>query len=247
MPGGKKKSKSSSKKKNKSSRNKDGGAKTTTDNRKKAIPLDEVLLQAEQAMEMSNVDAPLQLFTYASGILRPRVHNNNNNTSTTDGNSMQQDNDNDTNEQDKKILSTILGKMGEIKASNGNVDGARSDFLDAVELLGPSTYNNNNNNNSNNDMTTEVGECSSNVETAQTCESRASLHLYLGQLSCGNEALTSLNVGVQELQYAVFILERIIESSANAKSDEDDVDMDDGDDDDMMSIGNLRRFLIETR
>jgi len=216
MPGGKKKSKSSSKKKNRSSRNnKDGGATTTTDDRKKAIPLDEVLSQAEQAMEMSNVDAALQLFTYASGILRPRVHNN---TSATDGNSMQQDNDNDTNEQDEKILSTILGKMGEIKASNGNVDGARSDFLDAVELLGPSTYNNNNNN-SNNDMTTEVGECSSNVETAQTCESRASLHLYLGQLSCGNEALASLNVGVQELQYAVCILERIINSSANAKSD----------------------------
>ena len=247
MPGGKKKTKSSSKKKNKSSRNKGGGATTTTDDRKKAIPLDEVLSQADQAMEMSNVDAALQLFTYASGILRPRVHNNNNNTSATDGNSMQQDNDNDTNEQDKKILSTILGKMGELKASNGNVDGARSDFLDAVELLGPSTYNNNNNN-SNNDMTTEVGECSSNVETAQTCESRASLHLYLGQLSCGNEALTSLNVGVQELQYAVCILERIINSSANAKSDGDDVDMDEEeDDDDMMSIGNLRRFLIETR
>lgn len=246
MPGGKKKTKSSSKKKNKSSRNKGGGATTTTDDRKKAIPLDEVLSQADQAMEMSNVDAALQLFTYASGILRPRVHNNNN-TSATDGISMQQDNDNDTIEQDKKILSTILGKMGEIKASNGNIDGARSDFLDAVELLGPSTYNNNNNN-SNNDMTTEVGECSSNVETAQTCESRASLHLYLGQLSCGNEALTSLNVGVQELQYAVCILERIINSSANAKSDGDDVDMDEEeDDDDMMSIGNLRRFLIETR
>jgi len=245
MPGGKKKTKSSSKKKNKSSRNKGGGATTTTDDRKKAIPLDEVLSQAEQAMEMSNVDAALQLFTYASGILRPRVHNNNN-TPATDGNSMQQDNDNDTIEQDKKILSTILGKMGEIKASNGNVDGARSDFLDAVELLGPSTYNNNNNN-SNNDMTTEVGECSSNVETAQTCESRASLHLYLGQLSCGNEALTSLNVGVQELQYAVCILERIINSSANAKSIEDDVDMNDGDDNAMMSIGNLKRFLIETK
>ena len=244
MPGGKKKSKSSSKKKNKSSRNKDGGSTTTTDNRKKAIPLDEVLSQAEQAMEMSNVDAALQLFTYASGILRLRVYNNNN-TSTTDGN-MQQDNDNDTIEQDKKILSTILGKMGELKASNGNVDGARSDFLDAVELLGPSTHNNNN---SNSDLATEVGECISNVETAQTCESRASLHLYLGQLSCGNEALTSLNVGVQELQYAVCILERIINSNANAKSDGDDVDMDDGEDndDDMTSIRNLKRFLIETR
>ena len=246
MPGGKKKTKSSSKKKNKSLRSNSRGATTTTDDRKKAIPLDEVLSQAEQAMEMSNVDAALQLFTYASGILRPRVHNNNNNTSTTDGNSMQQDNDDEAIEQDKKILSTILGKMGEIKASNGNVDGARSDFLDAVELLGPSTYNNNNNNNSNNDM--KDGECISNVETAQTCESRASLHLYLGQLSCGNEALTSLNVGVQELQYAVCILERIIESSANAKSDGDDVEMnEEEDDDDMMSIGNLRRFLIETR
>ena len=221
MPG--KKKKSSSSKKNKSS-SKNNGA-SNNGNRKKAIPLEDVLTQAESAMEMSDVNTALQLFSYAAGVLHTRVHDD----STTSTTSPAADNDNISNNinQDKSTLSTVLGKMGELKASNGDVDGARSDFLNAIELLGPSaTSTRTSNSNINAD----------NIQTAQNCESRANLHLYLGQLSMGIEALDSLKVGVTELEFAVGILERIC--CAKIEERDDDVDMEDV---------NVKLFLVETR
>ena len=221
MPG--KKKKSSSSKKNKSSSKKNGAS--NNGNRKKAIPLEDVLTQAESAMEMSDVNTALQLFSYAAGVLHTRVHDD----STTSTTSPAADNDNISNNinQDKSTLSTVLGKMGELKASNGDVDGARSDFLNAIELLGPSaTSTRTSNSNINTD----------NIQTAQNCESRANLHLYLGQLSMGIEALDSLKVGVTELEFAVGILERIC--CAKIEERDDDVDMEDV---------NVKLFLVETR
>ena len=221
MPG--KKKKSSSSKKNKSSSKKNGAS--NNGNRKKAIPLEDVLTQAESAMEMSDVNTALQLFSYAAGVLHTRVHDD----STTSTTSPAADNDNISNNinQDKSTLSTVLGKMGELKASNGDVDGARSDFLNAIELLGPSaTSTRTSNSNINAD----------NIQTAQNCESRANLHLYLGQLSMGIEALDSLKVGVTELEFAVGILERIC--CAKNEERDDDVDMEDV---------NVKLFLVETR
>ena len=219
MPG--KKKKSSSSKKNKSS-SKNNGA-SNNGNRKKAIPLEDVLTQAESAMEMSDVNTALQLFSYAAGVLHTRVHDD----STTSTTSAAADNISNNIIQDKSTLSTVLGKMGELKASNGDVDGARSDFLNAIELLGPSaTSTRTSNSNINAD----------NIQTAQNCESRANLHLYLGQLSMGIEALDSLKVGVTELEFAVGILERIC--CAKIEERDDDVDMEDV---------NVKLFLVETR
>ena len=219
MPG--KKKKSSSSKKNKSSSKKNGAS--NNGNRKKAIPLEDVLTQAESAMEMSDVNTALQLFSYAAGVLHTRVHDD----STTSTTSAAADNISNNINQDKSTLSTVLGKMGELKASNGDVDGARSDFLNAIELLGPSaTSTRTSNSNINTD----------NIQTAQNCESRANLHLYLGQLSMGIEALDSLKVGVTELEFAVGILERIC--CAKIEERDDDVDMEDV---------NVKLFLVETR
>ena len=219
MPG--KKKKSSSSKKNKSS-SKNNGA-SNNGNRKKAIQLEDVLTQAESAMEMSDVNTALQLFSYAAGVLHTRVHDD----STTSTTSAAADNISNNIIQDKSTLSTVLGKMGELKASNGDVDGARSDFLNAIELLGPSaTSTRTSNSNINTD----------NIQTAQNCESRANLHLYLGQLSMGIEALDSLKVGVTELEFAVGILERIC--CAKIEERDDDVDMEDV---------NVKLFLVETR
>ena len=219
MPG--KKKKSSSSKKNKSSSKKNGAS--NNGNRKKAIPLEDVLTQAESAMEMSDVNTALQLFSYAAGVLHTRVHDD----STTSTTSAAADNISNNIIQDKSTLSTVLGKMGELKASNGDVDGARSDFLNAIELLGPSaTSTRTSNSNINAD----------NIQTAQNCESRANLHLYLGQLSMGIEALDSLKVGVTELEFAVGILERIC--CAKNEERDDDVDMEDV---------NVKLFLVETR
>ena len=252
MPSGKKK-KSSSKKNNKK--------------QKKPIPLEDVLSQAESAMEMSDVNTALQLFAYASGILRSQLQ------VVDDGapplpssNCMQQENNTSHHHQVQEVaetatiqstLSTVLGKMGELKASNGDVDGSRSDFLEAIELLGPSTAltndtkmeaieendsNSNNNNNSSNNT----------IQTAQTHETRASLHLYLGQLSLGNEALISLQCGVQELEYAVGTLQHLVNDRSAKTTEEKDYDVNmegnEEDDEEMMGTAvNLKQMLAETR
>lgn len=218
MPG--KKKKSSSSKKNKSSSKKNGAS--NNGNRKKAIPLEDVLTQAESAMEMSDVNTALQLFSYAAGVLHTRVHDD----STTSTTAAAADNISNNINQDKSTLSTVLGKMGELKASNGDVDGARSDFLNAIELLGPSATS----------TRTSNSNINTDIQTAQNCESRANLHLYLGQLSMGIEALDSLKVGVTELEFAVGILERIC--CAKIEERDDDVDMEDV---------NVKLFLVETR
>lgn len=225
MAGGQKKKSSSSKsKKNKSRKSNSNGAP------KKPVPLEEVLSQAENAMEMSDIDTALQLFSYAAGVLRSKVH-----SSSADGSI-----NTDTNscDQDKATLSTVLGKMGELKASNGDVEGARTDFLDAIELLGP-TSTTTADAEDGKMMAIEEGECY--VGVAQSSESRASLHLYLGQLSSGTEALESFSVGVSELERAVTILEHICASSGDGTND---IDMEDGGD---MSVGNLKQSLVETR
>lgn len=246
MPSGKKK-KSSSKKNNKK--------------QKKPIPLEDVLSQAESAMEMSDVNTALQLFAYASGILRSQLQ------VVDDGapplpssNCMQQENNTSHHHQvqtTQSTLSTVLGKMGELKASNGDVDGSRSDFLEAIELLGPSTAlandtkmeaieendSNSNINNNNNNNT---------IQTAQTHETRASLHLYLGQLSLGNEALVSLQCGVQELEYAVGTLQHLVNDRSAKTTEEKDYDVNmegNEEDDEEMMVGtvNLKQMLAETR
>lgn len=211
MPSGKKK-KSSTKKRNVSSKKENGGNKSP-------ISLDDVLSQAETAMEMANIEMALQLFQYAASVLRERVHGDASSNSV----------------DDKRNLTSVLGKTGEIKASMGDVEGARTDFLDAIELMGHST-----NSEEMSDEQTDVDNVNS-LSTAQQCEHIASLYLYLGQLSSGCEALVSFETGVQQLKKAVTILDRRCKSIRVGQTT-DGMDVEEE-----MSIGELSRYLEETR
>jgi len=183
--------------------------------KKPAPSLEDVLTQADSAMEMSDIDMAMKLFGYATQVLRSRIQG------TGDGRG---------DEQDKYTLAHVLGKMGELKASCGDVEGARNEFLDAIELL-------ENEQEATNMFQGDGGEL--NISTAQNCESKAGLYLYLGQLSTGTEALTALRVGVSELQKTVSILDQLI-----ASKDDEENGMDvDGE----LNSLNLKRFRVETK
>ncbi|KAL7485223.1 hypothetical protein ACHAW6_010823 [Cyclotella cf. meneghiniana] len=204
MAGGKKKKSSSKKKANGAARK---GTRGKT-NLPSSVSLDDVLSQAESAMEMANVEVALQLFEYVASVLRNRVHGDNATSSEA--------NDERNVDEDKKTLASVLGKMGELKASMGNVDAARVDFLDAIELMGHSL--NVAACNIHNDVSMDLLDIVDiNLSTAQHCEHLAGLYLYLGQLSSGCEALTSFKTGVHELKKAVSILERLCNCAASAK------------------------------
>lgn len=204
MAGGKKKKSSSKKKANGAARK---GTRGKT-NLPSSVSLDDVLSQAESAMEMANVEVALQLFEYVASVLRNRVHGDNATSSEA--------NDERNVEEDKKTLASVLGKMGELKASMGNVDAARVDFLDAIELMGHSL--NVAACNIHNDVSMDLLDIVDiNLSTAQHCEHLAGLYLYLGQLSSGCEALASFKTGMHELKKAVSILERLCNCAASAK------------------------------
>ena len=213
MAGGKKKKSSSNQKKNKSRKIKNA----TAGMRNTPISLDEVLDQAESAMETFDLDGAMTLFTYAKEVLTSRIHASAPNTAISDGIS---------NDDDRATLSNVLGKLGELQASNGDRDGARKHFLDAIEMMGPTPTTNE-----------EIHRNIINI--SQNCEKRAGLHLYLGQLSSGMEALSYFRVGVSELERAVSLLEG--KSVAGAAA------VDRAQCEDNMDLDNLQRSLIETR
>ena len=203
-------------KKKKQQRGKSRNGSSGSGGKKPAPSLEDVLTQAESAMEMSDIDMAMKLFGYAVQVLRSRIHGTG---------------DESVDEQDKFTLANVLGKMGELKASCGDVEGARNDFLDAIELLG------NQQEEATDMLQGDDGEC--NLSTAQNCESKAGLYLYLGQLSTGTEALTALRIGVSELQRTVSILDQLV-----ASKDDEANGMDvDGE----LNLLNLKKFRIETK
>ncbi len=222
MAGGTKKKSPGNQKKSKARKIKNGAgnnSKHHNDIKQNPISLDEVLEQAESAMEMFDFDGAVTLFTYAKEVLTARVHAPAPNSDGSDGNSI---------DQDRVILSTVLGKLGEIQASNRDGDGARKHFLDAIELMGPTP-------------TTNEDSEGNIISIAQNCEKRAGMHLYLGQLCTGEEALTYFRVGVSELERAVSVLEGKSVPNATAAAVVDLVQCKDTD------LVNLQRYLIETR
>jgi len=212
-------------KKKKQQRGKSSRKNGTTNSSKKSVPtLENVLTQAESAMEMSDIDTAMKLFAYAAETLRSRIHSGGDDDSAAAA-------DGSSDETNKRTLANVLGKMGELKASCGDVEGARNEFLDAIELLG--------NQQEATDMIKDADEEGNNIMTAQNCESKAGLYLYLGQLSMGAEALTALRIGVTELQRTVSILDRCLASKTD-EAFEMDVDGE-------VNSLNLKRFLIETK
>lgn len=209
---------------------KNGNTTKKANGNKKAPSLEEILSQAESALQMANIEMALQLFEYSASLLRERVHG-----------------DDDCNDADRRTLASVLGKMGEMKASMGNVEGARSEFLDAIELLG----NSNQSDKSAEDADKSMGEDETmdvldnidvSLSTAQHSEHLASLYLYLGQLSYCSEALTSFQTGVHELKKAVCILQKLSDAkNGGEKKDEMELDGEN------MTIEELSRYLEETR
>ncbi|CAB9529775.1 TPR domain protein [Seminavis robusta] len=84
-----------------------------------------------------------------------------------------------------KLFVHVLEKLGELKASEGNSGAAKQDFERAIAIM---TTNN----------TTDNPK-----EAAQYQETLAGLHLYIGQLSCEQEALQAYQKGLQCLETAL--------------------------------------------
>ena len=114
-------------------------------------------------MDALDLDRAYSLYTAASTCLRRQVG-----------------------EQQKMLLSHALGKLGEVKVSFGDVEGARDDFSNAISFL-------------------------ENEDTVAIHETRASLCLYLGQVSSGLEALVAYRKGVEELEACIRLREKRFE------------------------------------
>jgi hypothetical protein len=123
---------------------------------KKEVNVNQIINDAETAMVGVDLDRAHSLYTAASKILREQIG-----------------------VPQKILLSRVLGKLGEVKVSLSDHDGARDDFSAAISLL----ENEDNN----------VG----------IHESRANLFLYLGQVSSDQEALVALRKGVEELEACI--------------------------------------------
>ncbi len=124
------------------------------------------------------------------------------------------------NDDNREKLSAVLGKLGEAKVSQGNQEGARKDFADAIALL---TEQDDNELNS--------------TDLIQKQEIRGGLYLYLGQLSSDYEALAAYEKGIDDFEKSLRRREAI---AAPASSNTDMVD--DNDDE-----GKVEALLQETR
>lgn len=142
----------------------------------KTVNVHQVIGDADHAMESLEMDRALSLYSAAATILKGQVQLK-------------------VPEANPVLLARVLLKLGEVKVSLENEEGARQDFEFATTLLNK-----------------EVEE-----DTLETHEIRASLCLYLGQLSSEQEALESLRKGICELEACV----RLRESECEHKQQQD--------------------------
>mmetsp|Transcript_7302 Transcript_7302/g.10334 ORF Transcript_7302/g.10334 Transcript_7302/m.10334 type:complete len:442 (+) Transcript_7302:44-1369(+) len=106
----------------------------------------------------------------------------------------------DSQQDDIVKLSNVLAKVGEAKVSMGDQDGARDCFLNAISCLSSTTWRG---------------------DEIQLHETRASLHLYLGQLSSEQEALTAYKNGTQELEACISLREKVASTQGDTDMDGD--------------------------
>jgi len=189
--------------------------------------LDDVLAKADQALEASDVQTALGLFTYAADVLQRRLDGTPAAAANGNGSAIASVDENEI----RSLLSRVLGQAGEARVSLGDPEGGRENFEEAIELLGNLTTDE--------EMAGSEVDHASSTADAQTCEARAGLHLYLGQLSAGKEALASYQAGVKDLERCVKILDRIANTgaaSAGARAVEDG-----------NGEGSFQTALVETR
>jgi tetratricopeptide (TPR) repeat protein len=133
---------------------------------KKEVNVNQIILRGDTAMEALDLDRAYSQYTAASKILWEQIG-----------------------VPQKILLSRVLGKLGEVKVSLGDHDGAHDDFSAAISLL----------ENEDNNMAIH--------------ESRANLNLYLGQVSSEQEALVALRKGVEELDSCIRLREKSCEQN----------------------------------
>ena len=104
------------------------------------------------------------------------------------------------------LLSKVLGKMAEAKVALGDQGGAQQDFLEATNLLsgdGPSS---------------SLPSEQNLVAVAQWKEARASLYLYLGQLSSSSDALEAFTRAIGDLKACIASLEEFLKGTPGDES-----------------------------
>ncbi len=133
------------------------------------------------------------------------------------------------------FLSKILGKMAEAKVSLGDQMGGQADFVEATTLLkgdGP------------------IGDdYNSLVARAQWREARASLFLYLGQLSSSKDALDVFTKAIDDMKECIRLLEQVLTHHGNGNtsvngSDSNNMSMEDENEN---SNDSLQSALLETK
>jgi|AntRauTorckE5430_2_1112549.scaffolds.fasta_scaffold08703_2 hypothetical protein len=169
------------------------GPKVAMANNQEANPPDihQVLSQADAALEASNSESAMQLYTCAANLLRKKLQ------ASTIVNS---DARNEAKDSEILLLSRVLGKMAEAKVSMGDQQGGQRDFLEATNLLS-------------NDSSSH-----SPIDQAQWKEARASLYLYLGQLSSSNDALEAFTKAINDLKACAALLEEATNINSSDES-----------------------------
>jgi len=196
--------KSSSSKKKKSGRGKvkvaAAAATITPTPANPPADINDVLAQADVALESSNVETAMQLYTYAADVLRNQLQALSTNMAAS----------NKERESTALRLSKILGKMAETKVSMGDQQGGQQDFLEATNLLSGD------------------GPTGDQIARAQWKEARASLYLYLGQLSGSNDALEAFTRAITDLKDCVGLLEEGVKNCVTMDHDssEDSLEVD---------------------
>ena len=130
------------------------------------MDVNQIIADADAAMESVELDRALSLYSAASSILKGHVQ-----LQVPEANPL--------------LLARVLLKLGEVKVSLEDPEGARQDFVFATSLI----------------------EKDDDDIVLETHEIRAGLWLYLGQLSSEQEALAAFRKGIEELEACVRLLE----------------------------------------
>jgi hypothetical protein len=142
----------------------------------KTVNVNDLIQEADTAMEAMDLDRAHALYTAASTCLQGQIG-----------------------EPPKMLLSHVLGKLGEVKVSFGDHEGARNDFSTAISLL-------------------------ENEDTVVIHETRANLYLYLGQVNSGLDALAAYRTGVEELEACIRLREKRCEQNDTMEEESSEQD-----------------------
>jgi hypothetical protein len=172
--------------------------------------LEEVISQADAAIEASEIEMAVQLYSYAAMNLRQEIEDFSLAITASQTTKM------DTILKYSKVLST----MAEAKVTMGDVDGARLNFSEAMNLLCE-----------NENMIEHLPEGEDDKDKmlymVQWKEARSSIFLYVGQLSSEKEALDCFKSAIEELKFCAGKLEKAaaaagIDGISFARTEEDE-------------------------